>query len=269
MNKVIIDNLKNIDTEEITVTKEESKLLDVKVIKIKIKKDTSLEIAFQKDVKADIYINIEKNVKANIYQLKENGTYKLQYKYYLEENSYLNTENIIDAKQIKEMTVINLNGQNAEINYNLKTISKEEEKYNFLVYHKAKNTISHIRNNGVNIKEGKLEFNVSSFVNNGIKGCNIAQDGRIINMTKNICTIKPNLFIDENDVIANHSALIGTFSFNEIFYIMSRGIEKKDAENLLTQGFLLKNITHYENKIKEIINKYWRWLKWIEKISKS
>ena len=105
---------------------------------------------------------------------------------------------------------------------------------------------------------GKLEFNVSGFVSNGIVDCDINQSGRIINMTNNTCVIKPNLFIDENDVTANHSALIGTFSFDEIFYLMSRGICKKDAENLLTQGFLLKNITYYKDSLKEIIDKYWR-----------
>ena len=70
--------------------------------------------------------------------------------------------------------------------------------------------------------------------------------------------IKPNLFIDENDVVANHSALIGTFKDDEIFYLMSRGLDKKDAENLLTKGFLLKGVTYYKEVLENIINKYWR-----------
>ena len=52
-------------------------------------------------------------------------------------------------------------------------------------------------------------------------------------MTENKCIIKPNLFIDEEDVVANHSALIGTFSSDEIFYLMSRGISKEESFNLL------------------------------------
>ena len=92
----------------------------------------------------------------------------------------------------------------------------------------------------------------------GITGCDINQSGRIINMTENPCTIKPNLFIDEEDVVANHSALIGTFSPDEIFYLMSRGISKRDSENLLTKGFLLNGITYYRKTLEEMINKYWR-----------
>ena len=71
--------------------------------------------------------------------------------------------------------------------------------------------------------------------------------------------IKPNLFIDENDVIASHSALIGTFSKDEIFYLMSRGIDKKEAQKLLARGLLLKGIDYYKEKLNTIIDKYWRW----------
>ena len=142
--------------------------------------------------------------------------------------------------------------------YCIAKISKKDEKYNFLVYHNAKNTVSNIVNNGVNILDGELEFNVSGFVSKGITGCDINQSGRIINMTENPCTIKPNLFIDEEDVVANHSALIGTFSPDEIFYLMSRGISKRDSENLLTKGFLLNGITYYRKTLEEMINKYWR-----------
>ena len=262
MNKIKIYRedveIENNDGVEVSVG-EASKFLNVQSVKVKILEDTDVIIDVSEvDIKLDFYINILKGVKANIYEYKHDGEYKFQYKYYLEEDSYLNVEKVNDGKQIKEMTVINLNGENAEVQFNLKTISKYDEKYNFLVYHNAKNTVSNIVNNGVNILNGTLEFNVSGFVSNGITGCDINQSGRIINMTENNCVIKPNLFIDENDVIANHSALIGTFSPDEIFYLMSRGISRKESENLLTKGFLLKGIIYYGETLEKIINKYWR-----------
>ena len=39
---------------------------------------------------------------------------------------------------------------------------------------------------------------------------------------------------------------------------MSRGINRKDSENLLTKGFLLKDITYHKDKIEDMINKYLR-----------
>lgn len=262
MNKIKIKEdeikIKCDDSVEVEVS-EANKFLNVKQIKIKILKCTDLVIKVKKpNIKIDFYINVLKSVKANIYELKEDGDYKFQEKYYLQEDSFLNIEKVNDADDIKEMVLINLNGEKAKIDFNLKTICKKEEKYNILVYHNAKNTISNIVNNGVNIKEGKLEFNVSGFVPKTKIECDVNQSGRIINMTNNTCTIKPNLFIDENNVVANHSALIGTFSFDEIFYLMSRGISKQDSEMMLTKGFLLKNITYLKEDLEKIINKYWR-----------
>lgn len=262
MNKITVYGediqIENKDGIEVSVG-EASKFLNVQSVKIKVLEDTDIVIDVSSvDIKLDFYINVLNGVRANIYEYKHDGDYKFQYKYYLEENSNLNIEKINDGQNIKEMTVVNLNGENAKINFNLKTISKKDEKYNFLVYHNAKNTFSNIVNNGVNILDGILEFNVSGFVSKGVTGCNISQSGRIINMTENTCTIKPNLFIDEEDVMASHSALIGTFSPDEIFYLMSRGISKKDSESLLTKGFLLNGVIYYKQVLEDMINKYWR-----------
>ena len=84
------------------------------------------------------------------------------------------------------------------------------------------------------------------------------QKNRIINLTNKKCEIKPNLFIDENDVIANHSAHIGKCNEEEMFYLMSRGIEPKEAENLIIRGFLLNGLKQGQNEMENIINKYWR-----------
>ena len=264
MNKLIINNNKPVleanDGNLLFKVSDNNKFLGVYNINIKITNDTDLviECMGSDDLKIDICVNVLKDVKANIYEYKQGGNYKFQYKYYLEENGYLNIERVYDVNNINEMTIINLNCENARVNYNLKTVSKNNEKYNYLVYHNAKKTVSNIINNGVNILDGKLEFNVSSFVPNDIKKCDVNQSSRIINMNSNTCAIKPNLFIDEEDVVANHSALIGTFSFDEIFYLMSRGISKKDADSLLTEGFLMKGINFYKEELKEIISKYWR-----------
>ena len=92
---------------------------------------------------------------------------------------------------------------------------------------------------------------------NGITDCEVDQNNRIITMNNNKCNINPNLLIEENDVIANHSALIGKFNENEIFYLMSRGIKRDDAIKLLTKGFLYDE-TIFEEDIKNIIDTYWR-----------
>lgn len=48
----------------------------------------------------------------------------------------------------------------------------------------------------------------------------------------------PILLIDEDDVKAGHAASVGQVNVEQVHYLMSRGITKKDAERLIIYGFL-------------------------------
>lgn len=48
----------------------------------------------------------------------------------------------------------------------------------------------------------------------------------------------PILLIDENDVIAGHAASVGRIDPMQLYYLMSRGIPKAEAERLIIYGFL-------------------------------
>ena len=86
------------------------------------------------------------------------------------------------------------------------------------------------------------------------------QNNRIINLGNNKSEILPNLYIDCSDVEASHAALIDRFTFEEIFYLQSRGINYNDALKLLIKGFLLSDISDKDliDYITEIFNSIWR-----------
>ena len=236
-----------------------NELFDVNDIKLTVVKDTNLIINYTstEENKLDVFITIKDNAKLNLYEYRDGAYTKIQYKIYLNENSKMYVDKFYDVDEIKEMSIVNLNGINSTYDHNFKTICSSLEKYDMVVYHNNKNTNSNIINNGINIKEGKLNFNISSFIPKGKIECNANQSSRIVNLTNNKCNINPNLYVDEYDVIANHAAHIGKFNNDELFYLMSRGITLEDATNLLIKGFLLNNTNHQE-KIEESINKYWR-----------
>jgi len=48
----------------------------------------------------------------------------------------------------------------------------------------------------------------------------------------------PILLIDEDDVKAGHAASVGQVNPEQIYYLMSRGISKREAERLIINGFL-------------------------------
>ena len=105
-----------------------------------------------------------------------------------------------------------------------------------------------------------MSIQISSSIDKNITNCTCNQFNRIINLTNNKCEIRPILYIDNEEVTANHSALIGDFEEDELFYLESRGISKKDAYNLLIKGFLSSGIEDNEIKknIEDDLNKYWR-----------
>lgn len=262
MNKILVNNdeVSLISTDEkINVTlSDKFDIYDIVKLRIEVLEDTNIDIEYQsdKEVKMDIVIEVKENVHTQISEIKDGDNTKVQYHYYLNESSNVEIDKFYHLKQVKELDVINLNGKYADIKYNFKTLCKDIQKYDIMVYHNYESTISNIINKGVNIDDGAITFNVTSIVYNGKVNTEIDQNSRIITFNNNKCVINPILLIDENDVIANHSALIGKFSDEELFYLQSRGIEKKEAINLLVKGFMLEGMEN--EKINKIIDNYWR-----------
>jgi Fe-S cluster assembly scaffold protein SufB len=55
-------------------------------------------------------------------------------------------------------------------------------------------------------------------------------------------TVDPELEIDSNDVKASHSASIGQVDEEQLFYLMSRGLNRKKAIELIVKAFLNETI---------------------------
>jgi len=76
---------------------------------------------------------------------------------------------------------------------------------------------------------------------------------------------KPELEIYADDVKCSHGSTIGNIDQNSIFYLMSRGLSKEQANRMLVEGFLNETIeTITEPNIKSLISKLF-----IDKINKT
>jgi len=256
VNEKIESNVKNID---IKFLEKESDFGINKLI-IDINKSSKLSIDYYSDIDAkyEITINVKDKVKLDLNELRL-GTYnKVRYIIKLGDNSKINVCKLYDVESIKEWVKVYLN-KNSIINYHFKTVSKNSERYDLEIRHEKDTSVSNIINNGINILNGSLIFNVSTLLPNNVVNTNINQNNRIINLNNKLCQINPNLFIDENDVVANHSAYIGKFKDEEIFYLQRLGLTYKDAEKLLIKGFLRKDMPKNMDKhINKITKKYWR-----------
>ena len=266
MNKIIVvdDNLDKISVSNninIEYYKNEC-LFGINEIKITVQKssDLEIEINLSDETRLNFNINVLEDVDLNLNIITKGNSGKVKYSYNLFKNAHVNVFKFQNIKSIKEMISIVLKEENAKIDYNFKTIGNNKETYDYNIAHESSNTISNIKNNGVCIGDGIIIYQVSSFVPKNIIGCTVNQTNRIINLTNNKCEIMPNLYIDSSDVSASHSALIGKFSDEEMFYIQSRGIDYDNAIKLLISGFLTSDISN-KKTLKEInknIEKYWR-----------
>lgn len=186
---------------------------------LKIDKDSSIYL------ESDAIIDINEAVKVSIYQFVINKSVNVK---------------------------INLNHKNAEVKYYLSVINYHDNKVNVSIYHNSSDTISNIYNHGVNVKDKKLDFNISGYVYKDIV-CECNQENQIININDGKSTILPNLYIDSYDAVSTHAAYIGKFSREKEFYMMSRGISEKKVKHILTKSLLIPTSVD-KDKIKEFLN---------------
>lgn len=250
MNKIVLNDKYEEDINNSIIVKNDNGKLNITFME-----NSSLILELYNNINLDI--NINSNVEAKLYIIKQENINNIIENYNLLENSYLNIKKFNDVLSIDEDINISLNGLNSKIDYDFKTISKNIENYNLKIMHNYSKTNANISNKGINISNGLLTFDVSAYIENGKTACKTSQNNQIINETNNKCMIKPKLYISEYDVEASHSAHIGTFDENVLFYLKSRGIEENEAKKLLIKGFLLNNLEEIEIA-NNIILKYWR-----------
>ncbi len=115
----------------------------------------------------------------------------------------------------------------------------------------GKNSVGHILQHGVILERGTLTFNGIGHIIKGAKGADAQQESRVLMLSdKARSDANPILLIDENEVTAGHAASIGQVDPEDMYYLMSRGLDQQTAERLVIRGFLGAVIT--EIPIKEV-----------------
>lgn len=108
----------------------------------------------------------------------------------------------------------------------------------------GQNSIGHILQHGVILERGTLTFNGIGHIIKGAKGADAQQESRVLMLSdKARSDANPILLIDENEVTAGHAASIGQVDPEDMYYLMSRGLDQATAERLVIRGFLGTVIT--------------------------
>ena len=169
----------------------------------------------------------------------------IEYEYNIDEDTIIYHFSIDGSSKVN----INLLKENVTLYYYYNNINYSDNVFEISINHLASNTHSEVFNHGVNVFNNKLTYVVNGVVLKECDKCICNQDNQIINMIDGKSTICPNLLIDNYDVDSNHSAYIGKFKDEEIFYLMSRGISRDVSYRLLLNGFLINSDSIDKNKI--------------------
>ena len=259
MDKIVVDNtfgknVLNINKDshviingDVQTNSFEFNIIDCKVTIIDMSKIVEKKINFE-------------NSEADIVEIvNENETEKLILK-----NNKSNVEyNVIDLLDTNINYVMNqeTSGEEAVNIINIASISykSKNKDYKINTSNLNRNTKNEINCFGIVKDKSLLNYDVSSFIENGAKKSVVRQSSNILLFDEeSIGKNNPILLIEENDVKASHGSSIGKIDADTMFYLCSRGLSKSEATNLICLGKVEYLINKIEDKeIKEsLISKF-------------
>ena len=151
----------------------------------------------------------------------------------------------------------NILGDGSEANLKIVTLGVKEQKtyFNSEVVNQGLSSKGDILQHGVLLDRSHIVFNGVGFIVKGATGSNAYQSSRMLTLSSEAkADANPMLLIDENDVMAGHGASLGRIDEEQLYYLQSRGLTRKESSRLLVHGFLSPVISELTvDKIKELV----------------
>jgi Fe-S cluster assembly protein SufD len=132
-------------------------------------------------------------------------------------------------------------GEGGNVNVKAVVLGTGDMRGNVTSYirHIARNTASEINARSVMKDQASSILNSITKIEKGASKSDGQQSGKVLMLgEKARGDANPILLIDENDVSAGHAASVGRIDPLQLYYLMSRGISRAEAEKLIIHGFL-------------------------------
>ena len=163
----------------------------------------------------------------------------------------------MDEADVYHDNTTNILGDGSEANLKIVTLGVKEQKtyFNSEVVNQGLSSKGDILQHGVLLDKSHIVFNGVGFIVKGATGSNAYQSSRMLTLSSDAkADANPMLLIDENDVMAGHGASLGRIDEEQLYYLQSRGLTRKESSRLLVHGFLSPVISELTvDKIKELV----------------
>lgn len=268
--RLSIDNKQNKETQiEFRFDEENLDLVeDIEIIAEEDSKSTII-IKYLSDESIEAYHNgiirvlAKKDAKLNVIIVNFMNT---------KSNNFISIENILEKNAKIKYTIIDFGGKNSITNYYSNLLGEKSENIINTIYLGKENQlfdlnyIGELRGEKSNIDievQGALKDKAKKHFKGTIdfkKGCKKAKGNEneacmLLSDTARSLAL-PMLLCSEEDVEGNHSSSAGKIGEKELFYIMSRGFNLKEAMKLMVRAKFNKILQDTDNKdlVDEILN---------------
>ena len=147
--------------------------------------------------------------------------------------------------------VIELVGRGAEVDIIGAFVGLRADSFTVktLQHHKAPHTTSNLLIKSVLLGKSTFSYDGLIKIDQQAQQSNAYQRNENLLLSSNAhVDTKPELEILANDVRCTHGVTIGCVSDEQLFYLMSRGLTRKEATNLLIEGFFAPVLTKITDK---------------------
>ncbi len=160
---------------------------------------------------------------------------------FLKPNSKQATQLILNQTYQDDELIIAFIGKSKET-YDLKT----------LTHHQTPQTQSYTMIRGVLLDQSQAQIEGIIKIDKSAQQTRAFLEEKILLAGKQSkATAQPQLEIEANDVKASHAATVAKLDQEQLFYLMSRGLNQTQAQQVLIRGFLQPVIDRVQNKIKK------------------
>jgi len=137
--------------------------------------------------------------------------------------------------------VINLNEEGASSNLKIITIANADTHTIFenRINNNAPKTKADIWQKAVVKNGGMNDFVTTGFIKKGSDDASNYQESRVLLLDEaSLGNASPLLLIDHYNVVAGHAAGVSRVNIDDLYYLQTRGINKLEAEKLMTLAFV-------------------------------
>ena len=166
----------------------------------------------------------------------------------------------LDKYNLKQNTNIDVN-KDSSLDVHTTYLATNKKDIVFDLFNKQADSKVDITNNIVCLDNSEFSLDCIGTIVKGAKRSKCHQHTHCLTIDNpKKAKVLPVLNIDENDVEASHSLSSGTIDEEVLFYMNSRGLDKKDSLSLILTSYLMPNDEFYKDfdegdEIKELANK--------------